>query len=94
MVIFENMWNNRYIASISRINHLTQKSVCNLVQSVVHVTTLLQEMNIICDALVNDTVGTLLSGALEDSACAIGLILCKICVFRCFCFVIVRYPYT
>ena len=36
-----------------------------------------QEMNIICDALVNDTTGALLAGALKDNKCAIGLILCK-----------------
>ena len=36
-------------------------------------------MNIVCDAVVNDTVGTLLSGAIEDPTCAIGLILCKLC---------------
>jgi len=34
-------------------------------------------MNIVVDAVVNDTVGALLSGAYEDRACAIGLILCK-----------------
>ena len=32
-------------------------------------------MNIVVDALVNDTTGTLLTGALEDHKCAIGLIL-------------------
>lgn len=35
------------------------------------------EMNIEIDAVVNDTVGTLMSGALEDPRCAIGLILSK-----------------
>lgn len=35
------------------------------------------EMNIVIDAVVNDTVGTLMSGALEDPKCAIGFILSK-----------------
>ena len=35
-----------------------------------------QEMNIVIDALVNDTTGTLMAGALEDNNCAIGLVLC------------------
>lgn len=35
------------------------------------------EMNIDVDAVVNDTVGTLMSGALEDPKCAIGFILSK-----------------
>ena len=36
-------------------------------------------MNILINALVNDTTGTLLTGALEDNKCAIGLVLCKTC---------------
>ncbi|WAR22328.1 HXK4-like protein [Mya arenaria] len=35
------------------------------------------EINIVVDAVVNDTVGTLLSGAFEDPTCAIGIILSK-----------------
>jgi hypothetical protein len=34
-------------------------------------------MNIVIDAVVNDTVGTLMAGAMEDPKCAIGVILCK-----------------
>ncbi|KAH3707304.1 hypothetical protein DPMN_066705 [Dreissena polymorpha] len=35
------------------------------------------EMNVVVDAVVNDTVGTLMSGGLDDPTCAIGLILSK-----------------
>ena len=63
--------------TVYKANKINFKNTTNGPLKPSYVVLLVQGMNIVIDALVNDTTGTLLTGALEDNKCAIGLVLCK-----------------